>query len=74
MARKNTNKVSFLQFQKEKHTSDKDENENILTSPEKIILSGPDWDLFYDALVHPPAPNDALQNAWLRYQEANYIK
>ncbi|MBI4749398.1 MAG: DUF1778 domain-containing protein [Acidobacteria bacterium] len=43
--------------------------EKVIADYETITLSEPDWNLFYEALIHPPAPNDALRAAWLHYQE-----
>jgi uncharacterized protein (DUF1778 family) len=43
--------------------------ERIIGSHEKTTLSAKDWDVFYDALVNPPAPNEALKKAASRYRE-----
>ena len=43
--------------------------EQIIDAREKIVLSAPDWALFYDALIHPPKPNQKLKNAARRYRE-----
>jgi uncharacterized protein (DUF1778 family) len=43
--------------------------ERIIGSHEKTTLSAKDWDVFYDALVNPPAPNEALKKAARRYRE-----
>lgn len=42
--------------------------ERIIADHEKITLPAPDWDLFHDALLNPPEPNDALRDAvrWYR--------
>ena len=34
---------------------------------EKIVLGADDWDAFYDALINPPEPNEALKRAASRY-------
>jgi uncharacterized protein (DUF1778 family) len=36
---------------------------------EKVTLSAKDWDVFYDALLNPPEPNDRLKTAARRYRE-----
>ena len=43
--------------------------ERVIDSHEKITLSGKDWDIFYDALVNPPEPNERLKKAARRYRE-----
>ncbi|MEW6736261.1 MAG: DUF1778 domain-containing protein [Acidobacteriota bacterium] len=43
--------------------------DRVLEEQEKITLSDEDWDLFYDALVNPPQPNDTLRAAFKRYTE-----
>ena len=43
--------------------------ERVIGAHEKITLSAPDWERFYDALIHPPAPNRALKKAVRRYRE-----
>lgn len=43
--------------------------ERIIDSHEKIALSAPDWDVFYDALISPPEPNEKLKEAARRYRE-----
>jgi len=43
--------------------------ERVIDSHEKIALSAPDWEVFYDALVNPPQPNAALKRAARRYRE-----
>jgi uncharacterized protein (DUF1778 family) len=39
-----------------------------LEMPE-IILHEEDWDLFYEALVHPPEPTEAFKTAWKEFKE-----
>ena len=43
--------------------------ERIIDSREKITLSAKDWDVFYDALINPPEPNEALKEAARRYRD-----
>ncbi len=43
--------------------------EHTIEVHEKTVLQQEDWDAFYDALVNPPEPNDALKRAAKRYRE-----
>jgi uncharacterized protein (DUF1778 family) len=43
--------------------------DRIIDAHEKITLSAKDWDVFYDALTHPPEPNRKLKAAARRYRE-----
>ncbi len=43
--------------------------ERVIESHEKITLSARDWDVFFDALVNPPEPNEKLREAARRYRE-----
>jgi len=43
--------------------------ERVIDSHEKITLSSPDWDVFHDALINPPEPNETLKEAARRYRE-----
>jgi uncharacterized protein (DUF1778 family) len=43
--------------------------EKVIDSHEKVTLSAPDWDDFYDALINPPEPNEKLKEAARRYRE-----
>ena len=43
--------------------------ERVIDSHEKITLSAKDWEVFYDALVNPPEPNERLRQAAHRYRE-----
>lgn len=43
--------------------------ERVIESREKILLPATDWDTFYDALLNPPEPNEALRVAAHRYRE-----
>lgn len=47
------------------------EAERVIRENEVVTLSGADWDVFYDALTNPPAPNAALRKAHTRYWKAN---
>ena len=43
--------------------------DEILKRSDQMVLSAGDWDLFYDALSNPPAPNAALKSAFAIYKE-----
>jgi uncharacterized protein (DUF1778 family) len=43
--------------------------ERVIEEHDRVTLSEPDWDLFYSALVKPPAPNRNLKAAFRRYAE-----
>ena len=43
--------------------------ERVIDSHEKITLSARDWDVFFDALIDPPEPNEKLKEAARRYRE-----
>jgi len=43
--------------------------ERVIDSREKVTLSAKDWEIFYDALIDPPAPNKKLKEAARRYRE-----
>ena len=43
--------------------------ERVIGSHEKITLSAKDWDIFFDALIDPPDPNEKLKEAARRYRE-----
>jgi uncharacterized protein (DUF1778 family) len=43
--------------------------ERVIDSHEKIALSTRDWEVFYDALINPPEPNEKLIEAARRYRE-----
>ena len=43
--------------------------ERVIDSHEKITLSSRDWDVFHDALINPPEPNEILAEAARRYRE-----
>lgn len=44
--------------------------ENIVEKHDKILASERDREIFFNALINPPEPNEALRNAALFYQEA----
>ena len=48
-----------------------EEAERVIRENEVVTLSGADWQVFYDALTNPPAPNAALRKAYARYRQAN---
>jgi uncharacterized protein (DUF1778 family) len=41
----------------------------VIRERERTTLSPTDWDVFYDALINPPEPNDRLRAAVRRYRE-----
>jgi uncharacterized protein (DUF1778 family) len=41
----------------------------VIDTHEKITLSSRDWDVFHDALINPPEPNEQLREAARRYRE-----
>jgi len=43
--------------------------ERVISSHESVTLSAKDWDVFYDALINPPPPNETLKKAARRYRE-----
>ena len=43
--------------------------ERVIDSHESITLSAGDWEVFYDALINPPEPNEKLKEAARRYRE-----
>jgi uncharacterized protein (DUF1778 family) len=43
--------------------------ERVIASHESITLSARDWEVFYDALINPPEPNERLKEAARRYRE-----
>ena len=44
-----------------------DEADRIIRRHESVTLSNRDWDLFYEALTRPPAPNRKQKAAFKRY-------
>ncbi len=42
--------------------------ERVIERHEQVTLSARDWDIFLNALVHPPEPNHALKQAVRRYR------
>ena len=45
--------------------------ERVIRENEVVTLSGPDWKLFYDALIDPPAPSAALGKAFAGYRKSH---
>jgi uncharacterized protein (DUF1778 family) len=43
--------------------------ERVIASHEWTTLSARDWEVFYDALINPPEPNEKLKEAARRYRE-----
>lgn len=43
--------------------------ERVIRAREQATLSALDWDAFFDALVNPPEPNEALIAAARRYRQ-----
>jgi uncharacterized protein (DUF1778 family) len=43
--------------------------ERVIDAHEKVTLSIPDWEVFYNALIDPPEPNEILKKAARRYRE-----
>jgi uncharacterized protein (DUF1778 family) len=37
------------------------ETERLIDAHEKVVLSAPDWDMFYDALANSSEPNEKLK-------------
>ncbi|HKV39717.1 MAG TPA: DUF1778 domain-containing protein [Blastocatellia bacterium] len=42
--------------------------EKVIEEHDRVTLSEPDWDLFYDAVLNPPKPNKTLRAAFKRYE------
>lgn len=47
------------------------EAEKIIRENETASLSTADWQVFYDALSNPPAPNAALRKAFAKYRKTS---
>jgi uncharacterized protein (DUF1778 family) len=43
--------------------------ERVIERHERVTLSQPDWDVFFDLLVNPPEPNKTLKAAIRRYRD-----
>lgn len=41
----------------------------VIEEHDKITLSDADWEIFYQALINPPQPNQALKEAFADYLE-----
>jgi uncharacterized protein (DUF1778 family) len=48
-----------------------EEAEKVVREETIVTLSEPDWNVFYDALINPPAPNAALRKAYRRYRKSD---
>ena len=46
-----------------------DAADRVLAEHEVVTLSDPDWEVFFDALAHPPEPNEALREGFRWYRE-----
>jgi uncharacterized protein (DUF1778 family) len=46
-----------------------EEAERVIQKNEGVTLSGADWQVLYDALTDPPAPNTALRKTYARYRQ-----
>lgn len=44
--------------------------QKIIAEQEKILMSKRDQEVFFDAILNPPEPNDALKEALKSYREA----
>jgi uncharacterized protein (DUF1778 family) len=45
--------------------------DEILQRGDHMVLSDSDWDIFYDALNHPPQANKVLRQAFAEYTDMN---
>ncbi len=45
--------------------------ERVIREHEVETLSSSDWQVFFDALVDPPRPNETLKAAFRRYRQAS---
>jgi uncharacterized protein (DUF1778 family) len=43
--------------------------ERVIEEHESVVLSPADWEVFFEALVNPPEPNERLKAAYRRYRE-----
>ena len=43
--------------------------ERVIEAHEKVSLSARDWEVFYDAPIRPPEPNEKPKRAARRYRE-----
>jgi uncharacterized protein (DUF1778 family) len=43
--------------------------ERVIERNENVTLPAADWDLFFDALVNPPEPNEVLKAAVKRFRD-----
>jgi len=61
-------KNSRLQIPVDESTSNKIQQVAI-SQDTQITLGDDDWENFYQALINPPAPNQALKQAFAAYQK-----
>ena len=47
----------------------KEKAKKIIEEQNKILVSKRDQEIFFDAMINPPKPNEKLQKAALRYKE-----
>jgi len=40
----------------------------LIQERERLVLSDKDWDLFSEALVNPPGPNEAMRDAFAAHE------
>jgi uncharacterized protein (DUF1778 family) len=43
--------------------------EQVIEAHERITLADRDWNVFYEALINPPEPNERLKRSVRRYRE-----
>ncbi|HIJ43378.1 MAG: DUF1778 domain-containing protein [Rhodospirillales bacterium] len=43
--------------------------DEVVQQHERITLSAEDWDIFYDALLNPPEPNEAMREGMKWYRD-----
>ena len=43
--------------------------DEIVQEHERVTLQTEDWDVFYDALLNPPKPNEAMREAMKWYRD-----
>jgi uncharacterized protein (DUF1778 family) len=48
-----------------------EEAEKVVREETVVTLTEPDWNIFYEALTNPPAPNAALRKAYRRYRKSH---
>ena len=43
--------------------------DHLIRERERVVLSDGDWSVFFDALVDPPEPNEALRQAFATHRQ-----